>query len=278
MAVLTKQKLEYLYLDSGLSTWKIEKQYGYSRSLVYRKLGEYGIRKRNIAQSHITYPRKSFSGDLLEKAYLIGFAMGDLRARRVGSKSETIKIGCGSTKKEQIDLIEKLFIPYGRVWIGKPGKTGFINIECFLDNSFTFLLEKRSLADAWVLKSKSYFASFVAGFSDAEGCLSISRKMGYYSLGNYNKGLLMQIREFLLENGIICTKLTEYHSKGKPCFGKYFHNQNYWNFSIHRKTSLLKLFDLIGMHVKHGLKVRDMEKVRSNIMERNIRFGYLKMK
>lgn len=274
---LSESKLKYLYLKNKLSTWKIESQYGYCRGTVYRKLSEYGIKKRNIAQSHATYIRRSFSDNLLEKAYLIGFSMGDLRVRKRGPLSETISVGCGSTKKEQINLINKLFRPYGRVWISKPGKMGVVNIECLLDRSFAFLLEKRILADNWISKNKKYFLSFIAGFSDAEGCLSFYNDKGYYSLGNYNKGLLNQIRDFLLEREIICTKLTESKIKGRICFGKYYHNQNYWHFRIHRKKSLLNLFNLVGVYLKHELKIKDMNKVIKNIEERNNKFGYLKM-
>ena len=274
---ITKEMLEDFYINKKLSTWQIERIYKYSRGTVYRKLKEYNIETRNIAESHILYPRFNFSGDKIEKAYIIGFAMGDLRVRKCGSKSETIKVGCASTKNDQIKLISKVFDRYGKVWISKPGKRGIVNMECSLNNSFGFLLKKRTLPDNWILKNKKCFASFIAGFSDAEGCLSISKGKGYYSLGNYNKSLLRRIRYFLMMNNIICSKLHESKTKGRLCFGKYFHNQNYWQFCITRKQSLLYFFGLIGIHLRHKAKIKAMKIVKKNIYTRNKKFGYLKM-
>lgn len=275
---LPENKLRNLYTKNKLSTWMIERKYGYCRGTIYRKLYEYGILRRTISESHIVYPRKNFNESLIKKAYLIGFAMGDLRVRRKGLKSETINVGCGSTKKEQINLIIKLFKSYGKIWVGKPNKIRVINIECYLNNSFKFLLKKRTLADNWIGKNKKCFYSFIAGFSDAEGCFSISSKgIGYYALGNYNKKLLNQVRNFLEKNEINCAKIVESRIKGRMCFKKYFHNQNYWHFKISKKKALLRFFDLIGIYLRHEARIRDMDRIRKNIIKRNKIFGNLKM-
>ncbi len=270
---LSKTKLRNLYIRNRLSTWQIEKRLKISRGTIYRKLVEYNIQIRNRAQSHFIYPRKNFNGNKTEKAYLIGFAIGDLRVRKVCKNSETIHIDCGSTKKEQIKLISDLFKPYGRVWISKPNRIKAVQIECSVNDSFGFLIEKRKSLDYWILANKRYFFSFLAGFTDAEGCISINKKQNqaYYSLGNYNKNLLSQIRECLIRNKIRCSKLTESKTKGKLCFGKYFHNENYWQFGIYSKGSLLALFDLIGSFLKHSEKKKDMRIAKENIKLRNKR-------
>src|SRR3989344_3026856 len=107
--VPSKQELIKFYIDKGLSTWAIEKQFGFSRGTVHRKLKEYGIKTRSRAVSHFIHPRKDFSGDLTEKAYLIGFRLGDLRVRKMYKNSETISVECGTTKDEQLDLIKEQF-------------------------------------------------------------------------------------------------------------------------------------------------------------------------
>ena len=267
---VSKDKLEDLYLKRKLSTWQIEEKLKIPRSTIYRKICEYRVKTRSSSEAHIIYPRKNFSGNKTEKAYIIGFAMGDLRARKRGLNSETINVDCGSTKKAQIALIYKLFKPYGRVWISKPNKKGAVQIECFLNNSFGFLLKKRILADRWIINNKKYFCSFLAGFTDAEGCIAISnREQAYYSLGNYNKNLLKQIRQYLINNYIICPKLYESKTKGRKCFGKYFHNQNYWQMRISRKDSLLALFEFIGPYLKHSDKKTAVKTVIRNIILRN---------
>lgn len=278
---LSKNKLERLYVQKKLSTWKIEKYYGYPRGTVHRKLCEYGIKRRNRAESHIIYPRKDFDGSRTDKSYLIGFAMGDLRVRKIYPNSETIHIDCASTKKEQIDLISKLFKPYGGLWIkNHPRRRNCVQIECYLNESFSFLLRKRTLMDRWILRNKKYFAAFLAGFTDAEGCISIrKRNQAFYSLGNYNFRLLRQIRNKLIKLGIRIPKLREGKIKGRR-FGKnnYIHNQNYWQLSIHRKISLIQFFNLIGPYLKHSAKISGMRKAKQNIKLRNKKYGNINMK
>lgn len=75
---VSDEELEGLYLDKKLSTWKIAQLLGCGRSTIHRKLRKLGI-ARDIATSHVKYKRKSFEGDENEKAYLMGFTIGDLR-------------------------------------------------------------------------------------------------------------------------------------------------------------------------------------------------------
>jgi len=275
---LDKKKLYDLYIKKKMSTWQIQKLYGYPRGTVFRKLNKYNIKARNLSESHIVCRRINFSGDKIEKAYIIGFAMGDLRVRKRSEKSETINVDCGSTKIEQIKLIKKLFGRYGRVWISKPNKINAIQIECSLNNSFGFLLEKRKIADSWIFNNKKYFLSFLAGFTDAEGCIAVSgRGSAYYSLGNCNKGVLIQIRNFLIKNKIMATKLRKSKIKGRMCFKKYFHNYDYWQLIITKKKFLLNLFYLMGPYMKHYDKIKNMNNAIKNINKRNKKFGYLKM-
>jgi len=275
--IISKSKLKDLYINQRLSSRKIAKLYGCAYSTIDNKIREYGLPVKTLAAARITTLRKNFDGNKTDKAYLIGFTMGDLRVRKKYPNSETINIDCGSTKKEQINLISELFSSYGRVWISKPNKCGAVQIECSLNTSFDFLLKKRILADRWILKNKKHFAAFLAGFTDAEGCISISNNQAYYSLGNYNFRLLHQIRQYLIQNKISCSKLTESKTKGKLCFGKYFYNQNYWQFGIYKKDSLLTLFRLVGPYLKHSQKKKDIKNAKKNIALRNKLFGYRNM-
>lgn len=275
---LPKKKLYNLYVKKRLSTWKIEKRYGIPRSTIHRKLLEHRIKRRNRAESHIVYPRKNFDGNLTDKTYLIGFAMGDLRVRKIWPQSETIHIDCGSNKIEQINLISKLFKPYGRVWISKPNKKSCIQIECFLNNSFGFLLKKRNKIDRWILNNRRYFGAFLAGFTDAEGCVSITnRGLAFYSLGNYNKVVLNQIYNKLLQFGIECRPPFISCKKGYVKKGGYVHRGDYWILSIIRKKFLLKLFRMLNPYLKHRKRVNDLKRARENIRLRNIKFGNLGM-
>jgi len=264
---LSKEKLIRWYLKEKLSTWRIQKRYGYPRGTVYRKLKEFGLVTRNASASHIRTPRKDFSGAKEQKAYLIGFARGDLRVRERG---ETVYLACGSTKPMQIELIKKLFGPYGNVWIGKPKKRR-VNIEAAVNKSFSFLLGKD--IPQFVYSSQNFFP-FLAGFTDAEGSIFIPRSgRATYSLGNYNHNLLFNIRQQLLKREIVCTSLIENKIKHRIEKDGYGHKENYWYFTVGRKVSLVRLFDELSGFIKHADKLDAIQKARENIKMRDLLYG-----
>jgi hypothetical protein len=264
--------LKELYIDKKFSSRKIAKIYSCAYSTIDRKIKKCDFKIRNLAQAHIIYPRKSFSGSLLEKAYLTGFSMGDLRVRKIYKNSETIVVDCGSTKLQQIKLIRDLFKPYGQVWVSKTDKKGRKQIQAQLDLSFNFLLNLDSNIDSWILNNKDYFSAFLAGFTDAEGSFFISSGKAFYSLGNYNKKILSQIYKKLIELGVYCSKPQSDNKKGYEDKQGYIRKQNYWLLRISRKQSLMSLFELIGHYLKHDKKRIDMRKAKRNIIERNKKF------
>lgn len=267
--------LKELYIDKRLSSRKIAKIYNRAYSTIDRKIKKYGFKIRNLAQAHIIYPRRSFNGDLLEKAYLIGFSLGDLRIRKIYKNSETITVDCGSTKLPQIKLFRELFKPYGRVWVSKTDRRGRRQIQAQLDLSFGFLLKLDGSIDSWILKNKDYFSAFLAGFTDAEGCFFIGNGRAAYSLGNYNKKILNQIYKNLIELGITCSKPRSDNTKGYIDKQGYIRRQNYWSLRISRKQALMLLFELISRYLKHDKKRADMDKAKRNIIERNRQFKNL---
>lgn len=268
---LSKETLEDLYLNQHFSTWKIAKMLGYARSTIYSKAISFKIPLRSRAQSHIIYARKDFNGDLAEKAYLIGFRIGDLRIRKFYKNSETVKVDCGSTKFDQINLIKFLFSPYGRVWIGKPNRRNAIQIECHLNNSFGFLLSK--IPARWIFKCKKYFFSFLAGFTDAEGTIYISDNRAHYALGNYDLPLLQKIKDGLDKFTIKTPKITCHKRKGLIGSFGYKYNHDYWILSINRKKDLIKLFNLLSPFLKHKNRIKHMQLAIENIEERNRLYG-----
>lgn len=264
--------LRKLYIDKKLSSRKIAKIYNCAYSTIDRKIKGYDFKIRNLAQAHIIYPRRSFSGNLLEKAYLIGFSMGDLRVRKIYKNSETIVIDCGSTKAQQIKLISDLFKPYGRVWVSKTNKKGKRQIQAQLDLSFKFLLNLDSNIDYWILNNKDYFSAFLAGFTDAEGSFYISSGKAFYSLGNYDKKILSQIYKKLIELGVYCSKPRSDNKKGYEDKQGYKRKHNYWSLYVSRKRALMRLFELFGHYLKHAKRRMDMGEAKRNIIERNRKF------
>ncbi|MDD5182313.1 MAG: LAGLIDADG family homing endonuclease [Candidatus Nanoarchaeia archaeon] len=262
---VSKTELQEFYLKKKMSSRKISKVFGCHYSTIDRKLKKYEFNLRDRADSHIIYPRRKFSGDLLEHAYLLGFTIGDLRTKTGGSCSKTIYVACGSTQESQLELFKNLFQKYGRIW-SKRCK-GKINMEAYLDLSFSFLLNKK--AGNWIFENNKTFYSFLAGFSDAEGSVFVSNGKARYSLGNYDSPLLNKIKIKLEQLGFICTKLQCDNLRGYVGKDGYCRNHDYWHFCINRKQHLLSLFECLAPYIKHPQKIKDIKRAKNNIITRN---------
>jgi len=263
---ISEKKLKDLYLNKKFSTWKIERITQIPRGSIHRKLKEYGLKIRDRADSHIIFPRENFSGDLVEKAYLIGFRLGDLGVRKIYPNSKTICVASGSTIKEQIDLINSLFKQYGRVR-SKKTRYNKINIWIALNESFDFLLTKE--IPSWVEGEKKLFLSFLAGFSDAEGNIGIYNNQAVFQIGNYDKNLLLFIAKNMNNLGIVCRGPYGSNMKNYTHKEGYHYNQNYFQIRVGKKDSLLKLFGMIKPYLKHKNKIKALKKAEDNIIYRN---------
>ena len=272
---ISKKELEELYLKQRLSSRKIAKRYDCAYSTVDRNIRRYGFKIRTLAEANRKYPKKDFDGCLLEKSYLIGFRIGDLRVRKQYKNGETIQVDCASTKIAQINLIKDLFDKYGRVGMSKPSKKGKIHVHANLNLSFGFLLNKKFYK--WIQNNKQYFAAFLAGFTDAEGSIFISKNQAKYALGNYDMPLLHLICKGLNKFGIECREPTVDKSKGYISKEGYVRRNNYSSLTISKKKALLKLFDLIEPYIKHADKKEAIKKAKVNICLRNQQFGNINM-
>jgi len=262
-----KEELEKLYLDKNLPTRKVAEICQCSRSTVHRKLKMYDIERRGLADAEIKYPRKSFNGSLEEKSYLVGFSLGDLRARKIWKNGKTINIAGGSTQINQIELFVSLFSKYGRVW-HKQTKSGRYNAEAFLDMSFEFLLERKKNLK-WISKNPSYFLAFLAGFTDAEGSIFLSNRQAVYSIGNYDLEILIFIQKNLekyygIESKIYLDKKIRITSDG------YERNNFYKILRIQRSRSLVSLFELLENNIKHPKRLNQLYLARENLKTRGL--------
>lgn len=266
--------LKYLYIKRGLSSRKIAKIYKCAYSTVDRKIRACGFPIKTLAAAHINFKRKPFSSNLEEKAYLIGFRIGDLRVRKQYKNSESISIDCASTHPAQIDLISKLFKKYGRVWISKENKQGKRQIECRVDLSFSFLLKKYIQFPSWTFKTNRLFLSILAGFIDAEGSFFVNKDQSSaaFSLGNYNTKILEQIRIKLLRWNFN-PRLFMGVKKGYIGKDGYSHRESYWILSIYRKHEVLNFSLKILPYLRHREKINDTKKVVRNIVKRNRLYG-----
>lgn len=272
---IPKEGLRKLYLEKKMTTYKIAEKFKCCQMTVYNRLLEYGIPSRTPREAALLreprYPRRNFSGDLEEKAYLIGFRVGDLSVHTQSEDSPTIYVRASSTKPEFVKLMKRLFSPYGHVW--SKSVKGQFNIKCYLNRSLDFLLDNRDLIKPWILKSSKYFAAFLAGYADAEGSFCICNGQGTFEIDSQDKNILHQIRAKLINLGILLRPPRIARKKGTRTKNGIMSNEDIWKITMRRKDALLKLTDLIGPYLKHVDKQRGVKIVKDNILERNRKYG-----
>lgn len=270
-------EVERLYV-AGLTLEEIGQQFGVSTNAILLRLKERNVARRGSREMH--YPRRDFSGDPLEKAYLLGFRLGDLTVRmnHDGPNCATIRVTCSTSKTEQLDLLHTLFASYGYVNVN-PDSKGVYHGLCWLNTSFDFLIPKRDRIPAWILRAlqdsdPQPFVAFLAGYIDAEGYFHVQSngKNAYLQLASYDVTILRQMQMILNDRiGIRCPPIRIAKPKGTPIKGApYVSNNDLWCLSINRKASLARLCELLEPHLKHAKRRTDMHAVWANVKARGI--------
>jgi hypothetical protein len=270
-----QEELRDLYVRQKLSIHAIARQKRCHHSTVWRYLVLHGIPRRSVSEAKIKYPRNSFSGELTEKAYLLGFRAGDLHVHRANHSetSETITVACVSTMTDQIELVRSLFSQYGRVNISEGPKQ--TSITCYLDLSFNFLLDKDDKVPHWIMADQKCFAAFLAGYIDAEGCIQVKAQThaAEVTIRSYDVNILRTCWAALKRLGITCPPVHLIKSAGeRDATGPIYH-KDYWCLGIYRKQSLSSLFAIIDPYLKHPKRRQDMLKAWENV---RMRSGHMK--
>ena len=231
---ISKNVLVGLY-KSGFSLKDIGKRFDCTPAAVLRKFRKYSIRTRFPWEANRIHPRNNFSGDPQEKAYLIGFRIGDLGVKQATSYSSII-VKSNTTHLVQVKLLKKLFSKYGPVWVSQPKNSPYVHyFTTSLNNSFSFLIPKYSLIPNWIIKSKKLILSFLAGYTDAEGSIRIYTGRASFRIGSYDKGILNQIHELLLSWGIKNSFLLETKA---GMHGKIKHNGDFYRVNIRDRNAI----------------------------------------
>ncbi len=257
---ISEGELRELYEEKGLSEEEIAQMHNCSISTISRKMQKFGIEARPPGK--LKYPRHDFGGDLLEKAYLIGFRLGDLTVRRAELSIEVLMT---TTHLAQIQLFHELFSPYGHVYEHRR-KDGKAFMSCRLNETFEFLLPKEDRIEEWVLADDEAFFAFLAGYVDAEGSFQVDRRgQAKLDLQTCDKGILHQIQTRLVQLGIGCPipKLVVRAGRVNP--QGIVQNKDTWFVGIRRRKSLHKLLKRFGDYLRHGKRKADAERVKGNI-------------
>lgn len=288
---IPKQELIDLYIKKRKPSTAIAKIYNCSDNLVLRRLREYQIPARSITEAHMKYSKRDFDGNFEEKAYLLGFRIGDLHIRKFSSSGETIAVECASSIKAQLNLIKSLFADYGAVVASPPNGKEIRRITCYVNSSFRFLLTKRKKVPKWVMKREELFLNFLAGYIDAEGSF-ITRSGGtsaLFRLGSCDLLILQQIYKQLTLMGLKRLHLYKDRLAGSVTFirigvdkdrrrtkdKKCFLNKDYWRLELSEKKSLLLLLNLLEPYLRHKEKKGALLRAKENIIWRNKKYGNL---
>lgn len=251
--LFTEAEARDLYERQRLSLCAIAQQKGCHPETVRDYLILHNIPRRSIAEAKIRHPRKSFSGEPIEMAYLLGFRAGDLYVYKANHSetSRTVVVACASTILAQIELIRMLFEQYGAINLSRTPKQ--MVITCYLDLSFSFLLAKDDQVPPWVLAAQDCFAAYLAGYLDAEGCILIKKhtRAAEVIIRSYDVQILKTCWGKLQELGVIAPPVWLVKQAGTRDGEGPIYHKDYWGLAIYRRASLLRLFALVAPYVKH---------------------------
>lgn len=270
---VTREELDYWYNELGETTEQIGRRLGINGRTVRDLMEKFDLPRRSKAEAAIDYPRRPFSGDAVEKAYLLGFRIGDLNVRQDLPTSQTIHVRCGTSRPAQVDLIRGLFEPYGHVHTRR-GTIGETQVECHLDLSFRFLLEKEDRVPGWVMEDDECFWAFLAGYMDAEGYIGLNRQRGReqarVEIASCDEGVLRGLWAGLNARDVRCPQIYLKTRAGTVDRRGQRYNYDFYRLCISRKASLDRLFRGIDPYLKHADKRTAMSEAWANVRERGL--------
>lgn len=263
---ISKRALVRLYYCDNKSKYEIGRIFHCSFKTILNRMREYGMKPlhRSIIQS--TYKKYDFSGNKIEKAYLIGFRLGDLNVYQTSTHSLVVVVRTNTTRMAQVKLMQSLFSRYGHVTVTKNLKRATFGINCFLNSSFKFLLTKHGRVPNWITRSKSYAVALAAGYIDAEGNIGIYDGRARIKVDSYDRDIILWLFRIFKSNGILCPK------PRRIAFGfKYGqqHNKPLWRIRISHVKSILRFSNTVGRYMQHSLQIKNLSKCLSNIHERS---------
>lgn len=229
---------------------------------------------RSKAQMRTTaYAKLDFSGDPVEKAYLIGFCLGDLNAYKTSENAETIVVRCHTTKDSQIKLLKTLFEKYGQVSVAERNKRGSVHINCFLNETFDFLLPKSESVMEWIREDFAYSAAFAAGYFDAEANFGIYDGRARFKIDSYDKSIIHWLYYWFSSIGVECPEPCIIGRKSQSRGDGSVFNNDLWRLRVSEMESLLKLVQTVNPYIKHQKRKSDTKMVKQNILERKKNAG-----
>jgi len=266
---IDRADLEQRYAE-GWTLDELAHRYGCDRQTVRNWIERWGIEARTKTESFTRHRNfRDFSGDIVEKGYMLGFAKGDLYRVRRYPGGATVEVSCGSTISDQIDLIHSLFHSYGDFNERQIYRLGqlYEYVRYRLNLSFEFLLDYDDCIPDDILNHDEAFWAFLAGYIDAEGSIMPpgGKTWPQIVVRSTDQGIIQQCYEQLCEDGV---RLPEPYVEVKA--GTKVHPGNgrgllhdYWGIRIMRVDSLRRALDRLRPHLRHASKVERARRVHA---------------
>ena len=251
------------YTNKNLTVKQLSEKFQLCQNTIKSILVDNGVRLRDRGLvNHLfrtKYPKPKVMLSKIEKAYLSGLVIGDFA---VNQKSKyVLRLSTSSTIKSFIEMTNQIFRKYGHVMNIYDKYNACFKVTVDLNfNSFKFLKDVKNDFRNLENISKEEFLHFLAGFVDAEGTLSISKrkKRNTIELGiqvyNTNLELLKMMQNKLSKLNFV-TNILRIRKIGKNYYkGKIFnHNYEEHRLSLFRKYEIEKLLKLLP--IKHPDKL-----------------------
>lgn len=268
-----RELFDHLYTSEKLSTTEIAGIFGKSQQFAWSMCRRLGITLRSRAEGGRIYApkrtpnvRRPFDGTSLDRAYLQGFARGDLDVRKVSSLA--IMVSTTTTHPAFVSLFESLFRPYGPVYVYPvyDEKSGYKwKLAARLDNSFDFMLpEENPPCPAY--RSRAEFMAWLAGVIDSDGSVGLIHSGIYVrpnlEISNQDTNLLGQIRDSLTRLGYLVTGPYRSHPKGHETPAWHLkYNEDMHHLFLQKSKEVKQILRLLPL--KHQEKRRRKELVLS---------------
>lgn len=269
---ISKNVLRDLYFNKRLSFTVIANILRCSSPTVVSRFRDYGLKAKKCGEWKIKYKKKNFSGNKVEKAYILGFSVGDINAYKSSKNGNVIVARCHTTQKEQVRLFCSVFQKYGHVTVSHSQTTNNLpsfHINCYLNDSFSFLLiSKPYHVENWIKNNFKNSISFIAGYIDAEGNFIINQRRARFKIDSYDFFILSWMHKWCCYHGIK-SKLRLISKKGSARYDKSsFWNNDLWRLNINEAHGLLKFCKIIFPFLKHKKRVKDIRLCILNINKR----------
>jgi len=182
---------------------------------------------------------------------------------------QTITLTTNTTKQEQLTLLKTLFSPYGPVSLRGPDHRGVYHFTAYLDLSFRFLLKVQDdKIPSWILKRSRTFFPFLAGYTDAEGYIGISKGIAKFRLSSCDANILKQIHATLSRWGIFSTIGIAVKAGHQDRRGTRF-NRDVWYVDVNRAAEQVALFNAIGPYLRHPKRLAALQIAIDNAQKRS---------